>query len=50
MADTRELLQEEYTIDTPENVTFGYDVAGIGNRFIGASAGQFPAGHCTLFC
>jgi uncharacterized RDD family membrane protein YckC len=30
------LLHEEYTIDTPENVTFGYAVAGIGSRFIGA--------------
>ena len=30
------MLSEEYTIDTPENVTFGYDVAGIGSRFIGA--------------
>ena len=30
------LLHEEYTIDTPENVTFGYNVAGIGSRFIGA--------------
>ncbi len=30
------LLREEYTIDTPENVTFGYAVAGIGSRFIGA--------------
>lgn len=29
-------LRNEYTIDTPENVTFGYDVAGIGSRFIGA--------------
>lgn len=29
-------LYEEYTIDTPENVTFGYEVAGIGSRFIGA--------------
>lgn len=27
-------LSEEYTIDTPENVTFGYEVAGIGSRFI----------------
>ena len=30
------LLHEEYTIDTPENVTFGYSIAGIGSRFIGA--------------
>ncbi len=31
-----DLLREEYTIDTPENITFGYAVAGIGSRFIGA--------------
>ncbi|MEX1019006.1 MAG: RDD family protein, partial [Litorilinea sp.] len=29
-------LSEEYTIDTPENVSIGYSVAGIGNRFIAA--------------
>ena len=27
-------LQEEYTIDTPENVSFGYEIAGIGSRFL----------------
>lgn len=31
-----DFLSEKYTIDTPENVTFGYEVAGIGSRFIGA--------------
>jgi uncharacterized RDD family membrane protein YckC len=35
-ADLPDLLHEEYTIDTPENVTFGYTIAGIGSRFIGA--------------
>ena len=34
--ETPDLLREEYTIDTPENVTFGYEIAGIGSRFIGA--------------
>ncbi len=29
-------LDHEYNVDTPENVTFAYDVAGIGNRFIAA--------------
>lgn len=29
-------LRREYTIETPENVTFGFEVAGIGSRFIGA--------------
>ena len=36
MEDNPDLLRQEYTIDTPENVTFGYEVAGIGHRFIGA--------------
>lgn len=31
-------LHEEYSIETPENVTFGYSIAGIGSRFIGALA------------
>jgi uncharacterized RDD family membrane protein YckC len=35
-ANLPDLLREEYTIDTPENVTFGYTIAGIGSRFIGA--------------
>jgi len=30
------LTDDEYTIATPENVTFDYQVAGIGSRFIGA--------------
>lgn len=33
--NNQDLLREQYTIDTPENVTFGYDIAGIGSRFIG---------------
>lgn len=31
-----DFLTEEYTIDTPENVTFGYEVVGIGSRFVAA--------------
>lgn len=31
-----DFLSEEYTIDTPENVTFGYEVVGIGSRFVAA--------------
>lgn len=34
-------LSEEYTIDTPENVSFGYEVAGIGSRFIAALIDNF---------
>ncbi len=31
-----DLLDVRYTVDTPENVTFAYDVAGIGSRFLAA--------------
>lgn len=29
-------LEQDYAIDTPENVSFAYDIAGVGNRFIAA--------------
>jgi uncharacterized RDD family membrane protein YckC len=35
MSANADFLREDYNIDTPENVTFGYQVAGIGSRFIG---------------
>src|SRR5688572_2821924 len=34
-------LSEEYTIETPENVSFGYEVSGIGSRFIAALIDNF---------
>jgi len=34
-------LDQDYTIDTPENVSFSYDIAGIGNRFISALIDSF---------
>ena len=30
------ILEQDYAIDTPESVTFAYEVTGIGNRFIAA--------------
>jgi len=30
------LLRGDYTVETPESVAFGYPVAGLGSRFIGA--------------
>jgi uncharacterized RDD family membrane protein YckC len=36
MAESNDFLTAHYNIDTPENVTFGYELAGIGSRFIGA--------------
>lgn len=35
-AQFQDQLSEKYTIDTPENVSFGYEVAGIGSRFVAA--------------
>jgi uncharacterized RDD family membrane protein YckC len=35
-SELRPLDADEYTIATPENVTFDYQVAGIGSRLIGA--------------
>ncbi len=29
-------MDAHYTVDTPENITFAYDVAGIGSRFLAA--------------
>ena len=36
MSHPTDFLRDELAIETPENVAFDYDVAGIGNRFIGA--------------
>ncbi len=36
MTEQENYLFEEYTIDTPENVIFDYQIAGIGSRFVGA--------------
>ncbi len=43
-----EQLHEEYTIDTPENVSFGYAVAGIGSRFIAALVDSILLGLLLL--
>lgn len=45
---TANWLQEEYTIDTPENVSFGYEIAGIGSRFLGGLLDSLVLG-LTLF-
>jgi uncharacterized RDD family membrane protein YckC len=36
MNQSSNFLNQEYAVDTPENVTFAQEVAGIGNRFIAA--------------
>jgi uncharacterized RDD family membrane protein YckC len=36
MNQSPNFLNQEYAIDTPENVTFAQEIAGIGNRFIAA--------------
>ena len=32
-----DFLDQAYSVDTPENVTFAHEVAGIGNRSLGAA-------------
>jgi uncharacterized RDD family membrane protein YckC len=41
MNQSHNFLDQEYAIDTPENVTFAHEVAGIGNRFIAALVDSF---------
>lgn len=36
MNQSPNFLEQAYAIDTPENVTFAHEIAGIGNRFIAA--------------
>lgn len=42
-------LHEEYTIDTPENVSFGYEIAGIGSRFLGGLIDSLILGLSLFF-
>lgn len=37
-------MDNRYTIDTPENIEFGYDIAGIGSRFLAAIVDTFLIG------
>lgn len=37
-------MDSRYTIDTPENIEFGYDIAGIGSRFLAAIIDTFFIG------
>ena len=37
-------MDNRYTIDTPENIEFGYDIAGIGSRFLAAMIDTFLIG------
>jgi uncharacterized RDD family membrane protein YckC len=34
-------MEDRYIVDTPENIAFAYDVAGIGSRFIAAIVDSF---------
>lgn len=40
---------ERLQIDTPENVVFGYEVAGLGSRFLAAVVDTFILGMAILF-
>lgn len=46
---TENWLQEEYTIDTPENVSFGYEIAGIGSRFLAGLIDSLIIGVVLFF-
>ena len=35
------MIDERYTVDTPENIEFAYDIAGIGSRFLAAIIDTF---------
>lgn len=49
MVESNQWLQEEYTIDTPENVSFGFEIAGIGSRFVGAVIDAIVLGIVLIF-
>lgn len=40
--------QDEYSISTPENVTFGYGIAGLGSRFVAAIIDTLLTGALLL--
>jgi uncharacterized RDD family membrane protein YckC len=42
-------MSDQYTIETPENISFGYDVAGIGSRFLATLVDSFIQGLVYVF-
>lgn len=41
-------MDDRYTVDTPENIEFAYDIAGIGSRFLAAIIDTFLIGLAEL--
>ena len=41
-------MDDRYTIDTPENIEFAYDIAGIGSRFLAAIIDSLLIGAALL--
>jgi uncharacterized RDD family membrane protein YckC len=41
-------MDDRYTVDTPENIEFAYDIAGIGSRFLAAIIDTFLIGMAEL--
>jgi uncharacterized RDD family membrane protein YckC len=41
-------VDDRYTVDTPENIEFAYDIAGIGSRFLAAIIDTFLIGMAEL--
>ena len=42
-------MTDQYTIETPENISFGYDVAGIGSRFLAILIDTLIQGATYIF-
>jgi uncharacterized RDD family membrane protein YckC len=42
-------VSDQYIIETPENISFGYDVAGIGSRFLAAFLDTLVQGTLYIF-
>ena len=41
-------MDDRYTVDTPENIEFAYDIAGIGSRFLAAIIDTFLIGIAEI--
>lgn len=42
-------MSDQYIVDTPENISFGYDVAGIGSRFLAVFVDTLIQGTLYVF-
>ncbi len=42
-------MNERIVIETPENISFGYDIAGVGSRFLSTFIDSLILGSLYLF-